>query len=326
MKSTLAALRTLRAAVLDSFLRLFNSLTQFASGQQSISQPQEVAAYYKAQNKRFPQFFVRFFVGLLSVQTLSLIMVLLTQHQALLLVISQMLILDFFLLMTCTYIFRVSRTLAKRKKPGFVQQTSVRIKFMICGTLPTCMFMLTPITLMSPSGRVPAAWDISWSFYLIVEVYMATGNIGGPLYKVSQFALFNSVYCTLSFWIGLFDNFLLLRIGLPMVMASICIVAFDEYEKENFTLKRTLKRQKDMYRSFFEQIQDPVLIMDRETTTTGCASSSPPEAGRWRITCGSCSRTTVPSPSSRSTSRSATTGTAATGPLLTEGEQPQHLV
>ncbi len=102
-----------------------------------------------------------------------------------------------------------------------------------------------------------------WIVLLSLHFYSCAFSVDGLLYKASMTVLFNASYFGLYFYKETMRLSSLFKIGVPITISLIFVVASDRRAKENFLLKHLLKRQKDMYEEHLEKSQDSLFILSR---------------------------------------------------------------
>ncbi len=257
-------LTMMKQILLNGFNSFAYSVTQLYAAYPSIAKPQEVCAYYRSQNRKFQTFFLHFTLGILFVYVISVFILICEEVSSSQLIasISEMVAVMAILFVLSTSILHTQMCVTKEQRSNLRLQTGIRTRFMAFNGFLTLLTIFGPLSAVSCDNMAESA-GIAWLFYSMIEINLAAWSIGGVVYKLAIFAVFNVGYCSIAIHMGYFRELLMMRIMLPIIMSAVYIVALDKYKKENFLLRRVVKQQRNMYQNFFEQIQDPVLILNR---------------------------------------------------------------
>ncbi len=231
----------------------------------TISLPSEQCAYYRTQNKRFRLVFLCFLLGLFLVQISANIALVLdeTSFPSMLFIMLHQGIVDLLFLAISAYVFRLGAVTRAAKKDDFATQESVWNRYTICGMAPTGLLMATPFFAATHYSQTYI--EICWTLCCLLQIQLAAWNVGRVLYKIVMVFVFSVGYCYASYSLGMLKELILLRMTIPVAMAITYILVLDRHNKQNFLLKHALKRQRDVYQHFFQQLQDPLLIIGPAT-------------------------------------------------------------
>ncbi len=212
----------------------------------------DLCAYNRMQNKRFPNFFVTFTFGTILLQVIGDSLVVLKGYAAgkFLQLMAIQAALDALLLFALYYIANTSHEAAcPRNKGNVAAQSSIRNKFMACGFIPAVFFMITPLGLPD-SDLLIEGCEVNWLVFFISELYLSAWAIGELPYKIAVITAFNVGYCVCAVMRGCFTSLIVMRLVLPIAVSAVFIVGLDMSLKQNFLLKHGMKRQRNMYQNF----------------------------------------------------------------------------
>ncbi len=257
----------MRTMIADSVRSLASGFIEFYRTYPHIERPSDLRAYYKIQNRDFPRFFLAFLIGTILIQ-LFIFVVLLFEHDSMAYVLSlgKRYLLN-SLLTFFAYVYSLSVTArvednSLRSEKDVDSLSHVQSRLRVCGLIPTCLFTLAPLYLVQ-SEYMMETCEVAWLLYSILQLYLSAFIASGVLYKIVLMAMFNCVFCSFAIARGCFRHLLVIRFSLPVLLFAVYIVVLERYTLENFLLRRMHRRQKDMYQNFMEEIQDPVLILDK---------------------------------------------------------------
>ncbi len=255
---------------MKTFFNLFSGITkgmqEYYNRYPAITRLEEKRAYYKSQNQNFPEEFLAFTATLLvyfvvcdfvyildSISLFGLLFAILNE------------IVDFGitrLVSRYMYYLRGQACLSGNRKSISVQRI-ISIKISVAGLLPALMFSITPL-FQPKGGPSQEVCSVGWVISTIMQLHACTWVTGGALYHAGIMLVFNTMFCGIAFTRGYFTVMNFSRVVMPIFMASMYFISLDRSNKENFVLKRSIKQQKKMYQKFLLQMQDPVLIYNRE--------------------------------------------------------------
>ncbi|MDR3715120.1 MAG: hypothetical protein P4L51_20085, partial [Puia sp.] len=251
--------------VIETFKTFLDTVVQFYSRYPTISRRDDLCAYQRTQNRNFPILFFTFTVGVVVMQVLGDLFMLLERiayHKVMHIVLQQS-TLDIILFVLVHYVARVGRwaNLTENRKNDVVQ-SSARLRFLICGLIPASVLAMCPLFL-ADSENITESCGINWLLFTVAQLHLSAWSIGGLAYRIAVMGVYNVGFCYFAMRRCCFTILIPLRITVPTGLAAILIVGLDVFLKQNFLLKRGMKKQRNMYQNFMEQIQDPVLIMSR---------------------------------------------------------------
>ncbi|MDR3548249.1 MAG: PAS domain-containing protein, partial [Candidatus Pacebacteria bacterium] len=231
----------------------------------NITQQADIDAYVRKQNKQAYLLYVFLAVNFPLLQLSVTVMLYIggATIPNLFKYLCGQIVVSIVIFVICQYVYGIARSLNtpenRRNMPVHMQ---ARLKCLICEAIPTVFFMLSPLTLPN-NARSLDSFDTNWLFYNILQLHISSWSIGTLPHKVGISFVFNLVYCLIANFKGIVKVFLLLRVVMPVMVSYIVLSAVDFHMKQNFLLKRGMKKQESMYRGFIDQVQDPVIILDR---------------------------------------------------------------
>ncbi len=253
----------MRQALESAISLAYTLISQFYVTYPRINRPRELYAYCRAQNKSFQSFFLMFVIGMVIAHLVTTLALLLDGFGTRLISISLLIVIPFdsMLFLLFVFVLHIGQAASTAKKEDLVAQERVRTRFMICGFIPTCMFIVGSMGVLEIRDKY-AESSVVWLFYTTFQILISSWNIGGITYKLSTFIVFNLGFCYVSYLNDYFNDYFALRLLLPTVIAVLGVIFVDRYTKENFLLRLAVKHQRNMYQNFFQQIQDPVMIFN----------------------------------------------------------------
>ncbi len=259
-------MKMIKQTVISAVNAIIAGIFEYYETYPKLTTSKELCAFYRAQNQRFRYFFLDFSVGLMVIYFImnaSFILDGLPLIPLLRLMATHATIIS-ALIILCSYVLRIGQPAALReKKCDLATQEAVLWKFMWCGAAPTIIFTFGPIYVLE-SRATKQENEMAWMLYCVLQIQLTTWNIGEVTYKFILATIFSTGYCCLAFALGYFEDRFVIRILIPIVLSNVSTIIVDRYVKENFILKRTLRHQRNMYQYFFQQIQDPVLILSNK--------------------------------------------------------------
>eukprot|EP01022_Parablepharisma_sp_SALTPOND_P022975 TRINITY_DN472_c0_g1_i1.p1 TRINITY_DN472_c0_g1~~TRINITY_DN472_c0_g1_i1.p1 ORF type:complete len:772 (-),score=51.96 TRINITY_DN472_c0_g1_i1:107-2422(-) len=228
----------------------------------------DLCAYYRKQNKSIPVLYTLYVIGLLCMQTCSIVGNSLNDNQLkefFSTVFPKMAIPDLISISVALYAFRLRKTaLEPSNKTNITLQGSIRMKMYAC-FLTNFLEILNAVIMLTIDENHIAPICMIWLISFLLQLFNCQWFLDHIWQKILQICVYNVVFCfTAKYW-GRIDAPLPMILFAPIFVASAMIVAHDKSAKANFILKRLLKEQKSVYEKFLQKLQDPVLIVDKSS-------------------------------------------------------------
>eukprot|EP01022_Parablepharisma_sp_SALTPOND_P005012 TRINITY_DN121492_c0_g1_i1.p1 TRINITY_DN121492_c0_g1~~TRINITY_DN121492_c0_g1_i1.p1 ORF type:complete len:774 (+),score=45.66 TRINITY_DN121492_c0_g1_i1:266-2587(+) len=225
----------------------------------------DLSPYYRRHSKSAPISFLIITFALILCNSLSAFLAILRNEPlGLIWAFSKV---DFFIygvffMSMCYCLYIINGLCAPQNKHNITYQLSVRRKLQICGLIPTCTLIISP-TLLPESDCTGEITFFMWAIFSIMQLHICIWMVDGILLRTLLMCLFNSGYCAIAIFNGVFTKFNTSKFVVPVILSMAFFVVFDKYEKENFILKYTLYKQRKMYEKHLEKFQDPIIILDK---------------------------------------------------------------
>ncbi len=148
-------------------------------------------------------------------------------------------------------------------KYDFKYQAATRRKLLLLWLVPAVILTLPPLVLPADSGGREIAFII-WVLFCILLLQICLLAVDGIWNRIALIALFNTGFCATATIRGFFVEYNFPKFVSPVLLSVSFFISYERQRRENFLLRRTLKKQKMMYEKHLERVQDPVMILDRQ--------------------------------------------------------------
>ncbi len=252
---------------IGSIFSVFSIAANYYKNYPCITRKSDLCAYYRSQNVSFFPTFLAFGadVTLCAVVTNSMMAVDGVFYRMANNIFTMDLVLLLAFSVTSAYARRCSLEASSAPaKHDLEQQLRIRRRLMTAAIVPTIGFALMSLCQSSPGHNSEEVCTFFWLMFVLAQLYLCTWILGPLTYKLLLMGVFNTVYCGVWFYRGYFQTLQVSRLVIPVAFSAMFFLNLDRFMKENFLLKCELKRQRDMYQSFLQQIQDPVVMFTKD--------------------------------------------------------------
>eukprot|EP01022_Parablepharisma_sp_SALTPOND_P025174 TRINITY_DN577_c0_g1_i3.p1 TRINITY_DN577_c0_g1~~TRINITY_DN577_c0_g1_i3.p1 ORF type:complete len:869 (+),score=44.98 TRINITY_DN577_c0_g1_i3:193-2607(+) len=244
--------------------RAFSKCKFYFESYPRIDESSDKVSYYRKANEFFRPMLTLLTVAFISSQVLIAILYRLDTKflQTLPGIAPVWLFDDIAIGLTTYYCHKIlSSPQARNKRKDLNWQISVHFWLQVFMIFPAFTFMLTPLMVanIENSAEIAAAF---WLSVYAAQLHICIWIADAIVFKVFLMVAFNTVYCVICVYEGYFKTHNLERLVVPIFLSAVLFLGIDYYIKQNFILKRTLKRQKLMYEKHLEKSKDPVVILE----------------------------------------------------------------
>lgn len=250
-----------------AFSTLVQSIIRFVATYPVIKTQEDLYAYYRKHNVSGAYSMIFFSLCCFTIQCIRIFIFMFesSSREALYTILSYFGVVDTFLLTGIfTSLYMLPRLLSKNEERNISYQIIISRVLKIFGAFLIIAEVITCKAVLNEENAKLLV-KAHWMVIFLCQVQLLTQVTDGLIYQFIMQAIYNFVVIPMGNSQAYLSFKIIEREIITLLFAFAIFVSIDKHKKTTFMLEKTQKEQKKIYEQFMKKMQNPVIILDKDS-------------------------------------------------------------